>query len=140
METLVRHLRLAARLLVRSPLYTATAVLSLAVGIGANTAIFTAANALLLAPTPGVQDPGRLVDIGRITPQAGGMDTVSFATYADLRDRDGVFAGVYAVRFEPQAFSLGGDEGASRVYAQQVSASYFDVLGLQQSVHPAARR
>ncbi|HUF48185.1 MAG TPA: ABC transporter permease, partial [Vicinamibacterales bacterium] len=131
MESAFRHLRHAARLLARSPLYTATAILSLAVGLGANTAIFTTANALLLSPTPGVHEMERLVDIGRTRPGGAGMDTVSFPTYADLRNREGLFAGVYALRLEPQPFSLGGDAGATRVYGQQVSASYFDVLGLQ---------
>ena len=67
-------------------------------------------------------------NIGRTT-GGQGFDTVSFATYADLRDRNTVFDGVYALR-EPQPLSLGGNDGADRVYAEQVSASYFDVLGL----------
>ncbi len=133
MDSFLRHVRHAVRLLARSPLFALTAILSLAVGIGANTAIFTTANALLLAPTPAVRDADRLVDIGRTT-DGRGFDTVSFGTYADLRDRDSAFDGVYAYRLTPEAFSLGSDDGAERVYGQQVSASYFDVLG----VGPAA--
>ncbi len=128
----VRHLRHTFRLLARAPLFAATAMLSLAIGIGANSAIFATADALLLAPTTGVRDMDRLVDIGRTT-DGRGFDTVSFGTYADLRARDSVFDGVYALRTEPQAISLGGADGAERIYGEQVSASYFDVLGLQSS-------
>jgi FtsX-like permease family len=78
---LLRQLRHSVRLLARSPLFTVTAIASLAIGLGANTAIFTAANALLLAPTKHVRDMGHLVDIGRTT-NGRGFDTVSFATYA----------------------------------------------------------
>ena len=132
MGTSLRHVRHAFRLLGRSPLFTATAVLSLAIGIGANSAIFTTANALVFAPTAGIADMDRLVDIGRTT-QGRGFDTVSFATYADLRARDSVFENVYALRLVPEPVSLGSDTGAERIYGEQVSASYFDVLGLQPS-------
>lgn len=128
-ERLIRQVRYASRLLARSPGFTFTAVLSLAIGIGANTTIFTVANGLLLAPTKGIPDVDRLVDVGRST-HGQGFDTVSYSTYLDLRDRNNVFSGMYAVRGEPRAFSLGGPEGGERVYAEQVSASYFDVLGV----------
>jgi predicted permease len=126
---LTRQLRYSARLLARSPVFTLTAVGSLAIGIGANIAIFTVANALLLAPTPGIRDAGRVVDIGR-TVNGEGFDTVSYPTFADLRDRASALSGVYAADLEPQPMSLGGDDAARRVYAQLVSANYFDVLGL----------
>jgi predicted permease len=132
MTAVIRNARLAARLLARSPIFTVTAVASLAIGIGANTAIFTAANALFFAPTAGVRDIGRVVDIGRTT-EGRGFDTVSFPTYQDLRARDSVFESVYASRIEPQPLSLGAEAGAERIYGELVSASYFDVLGLQPS-------
>ena len=122
-------MRHAWRLLLRTPLFTATAILSLAVGIGANTAIFTAANAIFFAPAAGVRAPGELVDLGR-TRGGQGFDTVSYPTYADLRSRNTVFAGLYAYRLEPQPLSLGGEAGAERIYAEEVSANYFEVLGL----------
>ena len=114
LDSLAGHMKYAARLIARSPLFAATAILSLAIGIGANTAIFTVANALLIAPTKGIAEMSRLVDIGR-TVEGRGFDTVSFATYRDLQQRDSVFTGVYAIRFEPQAFSLGGNDGADRI-------------------------
>jgi putative ABC transport system permease protein len=122
------------RLLIRTPLFALTAIASLAIGIGANTAIFTAANALLLAPTAGVREMDRLVDIGRTT-EGRGFDTVSYATYADLRDRiraaESPFESVYATRFEPVPLALGTNDGAERIYGEQVSPSYFEVLGVQ---------
>ena len=122
------------RLLARTPLFTLTAIASLAIGIGANTAIFTAANALLFAPTAGIREMNRLVDIGRTT-QGRGFDTVSFGTYADLRDRikttGSPFEGVYATRLEPVPLSFGTSDGAERIYGEQVTPSYFEVLGVQ---------
>lgn len=132
MESFAGPIRSAIRSTARSPLFAVTAALSLAIGIGANTAIFSAANGLLLAPTRGVRDMHDLVDIGRTT-DGRGFDTVAYGTFRDLQQRDAVFAGVYATRLEPQALSLGGPDGAERIYAEQVSASYFDVLGVQPS-------
>jgi predicted permease len=119
----------AVRGLAAAPAFTATAVLSLAIGLGANAAIFTVVHALLLAPPPGVPAPDRLVDIGRTTAGTG-FDSVSYRTFTDLRDGTSVFSGVYATQIEPQPVSLGFEDGAERVYAEIVSASYFDVLGL----------
>ncbi len=129
------HLKYSLRLLARSPLFAICAVSSLGIGIGANTAIFSVANALLFAPTPGVREPGRLVDIGRTT-HGRGFDTVSYLTYADLRSATPLFESLYAVRIEPLPLGLGGisrEPGAEIAYGEQVSASYFDVLGLTPS-------
>ena len=87
LDRLGRQVRYAIRVLVRAPLYTLTAALSLAIGLGANMTIFTIANALLLVPTHGVRDMDRLVDLGRTT-NGQGFDTVSYPTYADLRDHN----------------------------------------------------
>ncbi len=134
MDAFFRQARQAVRQLARAPLFTLTAVLSLAVGIGANTAIFTAANAIFFAPTPAVRDMDRLVDIGRST-DGQGFDTVSFGTYRELGDCSSVFDGVYAMRLEPQAFSMSErDAGAERIYGTQVSASYFDVIGVEPAL------
>ena len=132
-ERTVRQFRLALRLLRRSPLFTTIAVLSLAIGIGANATIFTIANGLLLLPAKGVAEPERVVDIGRST-HGEGFDTVSYATFQDVRDRTTAFAGVYASRLEPRAISLGGPDGGERIYGQQVSANYFDVLGVRPAL------
>ncbi len=129
-EGVVRPVRYASRLLLRSPLFTATAILSLSLGIGANTAIFTAANALLLAPTAGIREMDRVVDLGR-TVDGTGFDTVAYPLYADLRERVPVFENVYANRLEPLPISLGGQDAADRIYGAQVSDSFFDTLGVR---------
>jgi predicted permease len=133
MRELPGHCRHAFRILKRTPVFTATAIASLAIGIGANSAIFSAGNALIFAPTPGIQDMARLVDIGRST-RGSGFDTVSYPTFADLREGADVFSGVYAMRLGPEPMSLGTAEGGQRIWAEQVSGGYFDVLGVAPAV------
>jgi len=130
LDGLNRHVRQAWTGLVRNPLMTAVATVSLAIGIGANVAVFNVADALLMARTPGIADPDRLVDIGRTT-SGRGFDTVSYVTYQDLRDRNSTLSGLYATRGMPAAVSIGVGDGVERAYAEQVSASFFDVLGVQ---------
>ena len=85
-ETVWQDVRYGVRLLCLSPLFTLTAALSLAIGIGANTTIFSVASGLLLRPQPGVADPGRLVDIGR-TQNGRDFDNSSYPNYRDVRAR-----------------------------------------------------
>ena len=135
LETAFQDIRYGIRLLSRSPLFTATAVLSLAIGIGANTAIFAPASAMLLRPLPGVQQAGRLVDIGR-TQNGQGFDTSSYPNYRDLRARVTTLTGVYAGRLDPTPMGLGGQDGAERIYGTIVTGNYFSILGTS----PAAGR
>ena len=118
--------RFAVRLLRKSPLFTLTAALSLAIGIGANTTIFSVASALLLRPLPGLGEPDRLVDLGRTT-RGEGFDTVSHPYYRSVREQ-ATLVDVYAYR-EPMPMSLRGRDAADRVYGSVVSANYFTVLG-----------
>lgn len=127
------HFRHALRLFTRQPLFTMTAVVSLAVGIGANAAIFSTANALLLAPTAGIEAQDRLVDVG-LTRANSNFDTMSYLNFADLRDRNQTMTGMYAYELEPKALSLGQEDGAVRIYGQLVSGGYFDVLGVTPSL------
>src|SRR4051812_24126 len=106
LDTTLQDVRYAFRLLKKSPMFTATAALSLAIGIGANATIFSIASALLVRPLPGLTQAHRLADIGR-TQDGRGFDTVSYPNFADLRDRAGTLAGVYAYDIEPQPMSLG---------------------------------
>ena len=128
LETLWSDVRYGLRLLRRSPLFTATAALSLAIGIGANTTIFSVASALLLRPLPGIAEPGRLVDIGR-TRNGKDFDNSSYPNYRDLRARVTTLSDVYAYKLEPQPMALGGQDGAERIYGAIVSGNYFTVLG-----------
>ena len=128
LENWLQDARFAVRLLRKSPLFTAVAALSLAIGIGANATIFSVASAMLLRPLPGLADVDRLVDIGR-TQNGDGFDTVSYPNYRDFRARTTMLQDVYAVRLEPQPMSLAGSDGAERVYGATVSANFFSVLG-----------
>ena len=128
-------LRHAARLLRRDVLFTLTAVLSLAIGIGANTTVFTIAHAVLFRPPAGVADPDQLVDIGTRTP-GGGFGNSSYPNYLDLRARTTTLDGVYAYSLFPQAMSLGAESGTSgseRIFATLVAANYFSTLGATSS-------
>src|SRR5213082_1601728 len=88
--------RYALRLLVRNPGFTAVATLSLALGIGANSAIFSLADALLLRPLP-VYHPGSVVTISTDSAnESGGMGGVSYPDYRDLRDKTRSFDGLTA--------------------------------------------
>jgi len=126
-----RDLRHAGRLLRRDRLFTATAALSLALGISANTTIFTVANALLFQPPAGVVEPDRLVDIGT-SGLRGGFGPSSYPNYLDIRERTTSLDGVYAYSRFPQAMSLGGvgtDVGTESVFGSVVTLNYFTVLG-----------
>ena len=127
-DTWVQDTRFALRLLRKTPLFTLTAVVSLAVGIGANSTIFSIASAMLLRPLPGLAAPDRLLDIGR-SRRPGEFDTVSYPNYQNIRDRATTISGIYAYQIEPHAMSLGGDGEAERVYGSLVTANYFSVLG-----------
>lgn len=128
LDNWLQDARFAIRLLRQSPLFTVTAVLSLAVGIGANSTIFSVASAMLLRPMPGVSAPDRLIDIGR-SRRSDEFDTVSYPNYSDIRDRSTTIDGVYAYQIEPHPMSLGGNGDAERVYGAVVSANYFSTLG-----------
>jgi predicted permease len=131
-ETLVIDFRYAARLLVRDPIFTLTAALSLAIGIGATTTIFTVANGLLLRSALGVTDPGRLVDISRAQTRGGpGISPISYPDYLEVRRRVTTLDGVYGYELELKPASLRvEDVGAERVYPGVVTTNYFEALGV----------
>src|SRR5262245_21485318 len=130
LQTTLQDVQYGLRLLRRSPLFTITAALSLAIGIGANTTIFSITSALLLKPLPGLSDPSRLVDIGR-TQDGQGFDNSSYPNYRDYRQRQKLLTDVYACRIEPQPMSLATGTDAVRIYGSVVSANYFTVLGVR---------
>ena len=125
-----QDVRYGIRVLLRSPLFALTAALSLAIGIGANVAIFSVATALLIRPLPGIVEPSRLVDIGRTT-KGQGFDTTSYPNYKDIRERTTTLTGVYAWRVEPEPMSLGASDGAERIYGTRVTGNYFQVIGVR---------
>lgn len=130
MKGVVQDLRYGIRVLLRSPVFALTAALSLAIGIGANVAIFSVASALLIRPLPGIAEPSRLVDVGRTT-KGQGFDTTSYPNYKDIRARTTTLSGVYAWRVEPEPMSLADQGGAERIYGTRVTGNYFQVIGVR---------
>jgi predicted permease len=131
-DTILGDIRYATRLLVRNPVFTFTAAMSLAIGIGATTTIFTVANGLLLRSAVGVTDPGRLVDVTRTKTRGGpGIDPISYPDYLEVRRRATTLDGVYGYQLElPPASLRVDDTGAERVYPGIVTTGYFEVLGV----------
>jgi predicted permease len=118
----------------KSPGFTAIAILSLALGIGANTAIFSLVNTVLLRPLP-VARPNQLVEIYGTLRNGADYTIQSYPNYKEYRDRTGqVFDGVIAYRFAPISMTHAGT--SERVWGYLVSGNYFDVLG----VHPVMGR
>ena len=128
---MAHDLRYAFRLLVKSPAFTAVAVLSLALGIGANTAIFSLINAVLLRPIP-VQDPDRLASVFMTDTRNPGNLPHSHLNYKDLRDQNEVFTGLAAFTFAQVNWANGN--ASEQVLVQVVSGNYFPVLGTQPAL------
>ena len=136
-EKLLQDLRFALRQLVRSPGFAMIAVLSLTLGIGANTAIFTLLNAILLRPLP-VQNPGELLLFGdgkaagsTMSVPDGNWRLFSYSFLHDFRQKDTSFSGIAAVdstQFETKASIAGAAYQTTHV--NLVSGSYFSVLGV----------
>jgi putative ABC transport system permease protein len=126
METFWQDLRFSARMLVKSPGFSIIAVVALALGIGANTAIFSIVNAVLLRPLP-YEDPGRLVVLSEETPQLPGM-SVSYPNFLDWRDQNRAFEHLAAFRFA--SINITGSGEPERVQGRMVSANFFETLGV----------
>ena len=125
---LAQDLRYALRSLMKTPGFTAVAVSTLAIGIGANIAVFSVANALLLHPYP-YPEPERLVRVRSLDLESGRAGNMSFPDYLDLARASQAIAGFAAVDREP--YNLGGGDEAVYVQGAQVTAKLFDVLGTQ---------
>ncbi|MEP7339047.1 MAG: ABC transporter permease, partial [Acidobacteriota bacterium] len=128
MQTLLQDLRYGARMLLKKPGFTVIAVITLALGIGANTAIFTVVNAALLRPLPYVQ-PDRLVHLFETTPQQNyGQREASYPDLLDWRQNQ-VFDGMAAYR-GGGGMMLNSPEGSERLDGGFVTANFFSVLGV----------
>jgi predicted permease len=125
---------LGLRLLRRSPIFAATAILSLAVGIGANTAIFTVADALLFRPPAGITNPSELVLIGSARGD-GGLNPLNHATYLELARRATSFGSVFAQEMFPHVMGMigSGSPVAEPVLGRYVTANFFRALGASPS-------
>jgi predicted permease len=137
METLLQDVRYAARSLGKSPGFTLVVVLTLALGIGANAAIFSILDALFLRPPPGVHEPERIArlyvvrDTGMLLTPEGGPG--NYVDYASLRREAGSFSSM-AGQMGSYKVSLGRGEGAREVMHAAVTGGYFPTLGARPEI------
>ena len=133
MDVLLQDLRFAARSLARSPGLSLAAILTLGLGVGANSAMFGVVDRLFFRPPAHVVDPDRVVRVNVTKTQPPfGTSTYSIATFprfADFRDHARTLSSVAA--YAGSGFSLGRGTGAQRVNGELVTASFFSLLGVQ---------
>jgi predicted permease len=128
METLFHDVRYGLRQLLKHPVFTILAVVSLALGIGANTAIFSLVNTVLLRPLP-VKEPSRLIEVYGSLNNGADFTIQSYLNYKDYRDRNDVFSGLFVYRIVVSSLSHNGSN--ERVWGYLASGNYFDVLGVK---------
>jgi putative ABC transport system permease protein len=129
METIIKDIRYGIRGLLKRPGFTIIALITLALGIGANTAIFSVVNAVLLRPLP-FQDPEQLVIVWEDATFAGfPRNTPAPANYVDWKNQNQSFSDMAASH--ETSFNLTGDGEPERVSAYSVTANFFPLLGVQ---------
>jgi putative ABC transport system permease protein len=132
---MLNDIRYGLRQLWKHPAFTIVAVLTLALGIGANTAIFSVVNAVLLKPLP-FPAPDELIAVGVIDTRQKGTQTelgsFSYPDFFDYRDQNRTLQNIAVYR--QRSFALTGEEGASSVPGIKSSAEYFDVLGIKPKI------
>ncbi|MGH9940720.1 MAG: ABC transporter permease [Blastocatellia bacterium] len=138
MQTLLQDLRYGARMLLKNPGFTLIAALTLALGIGANTAIFSLTDQILLRLLP-VEKPEELVVLrspgpkrGRVSSDGDDAASFSYPMYKDLRDRNNAFSGLLA-RYAT-SLSVAGNGQTERADGELVSGNYFEVLGVRPAL------
>ena len=133
-ETVFQDIKYAITLLIKKPAFSIVAILGLMLGVGANTAIFSVVNALLLKPLP-YKEPGRLVDLwsdNTVNPKA--PHAISYTNFVDWRDQSQSFEGMAA--YTQNDFNLTGSGEPERVHGVQTTYNLFSLLG----VNPIAGR
>jgi putative ABC transport system permease protein len=133
METLWQDIRYALRTIVKNPGFAAVAILSLALGVGANTTIFTLLNAALLAPLP-VERPSELAAVYTLDQATiggfGNQGPISYLNFKDFRERNESFADMAAYSF-PNQVSVIPASAPQQAFAELVTGNYFSVLGVK---------
>jgi putative ABC transport system permease protein len=128
MEQLLQDVRFSLRVLAKNPGFTAVAVLTLALGIGANTAIFSVVDAVLLNRLP-YPNAGRLTMVWEQNPGRGWFrNVVSAANFVDWRSQNHVFTTMAAI--DENTYELSGADEPMEAYGEQVSSDFFSVLGV----------
>jgi predicted permease len=128
MSTLIQDLKFGLRMLAKNPGFTAVAVLTLALGIGATTTVFSWIDSVVLHPLPGVEKPGELLSFETVGPNGDAL-TTSYPDYRDYRDHLTTLAGLASTQLEP--LSVGEEDHAEQVWGELVSGNYFAVLGVK---------
>jgi predicted permease len=127
-DTIIRDLRYAFRLMAGNPGFSVVAILSLALGIGANTTIYSWVKSILLRPLPGVVDVDRLVMMGEKS-RSGTFTSTSYPDFFDFRRSVASKADLAA--YNMQTVGLNSGDRTDRMWTETVSANYFDVLGVR---------
>ena len=125
MGSLLQDIRYGARTLSRNPGFTAVAIVTLALGIGANTAIFSLVNGVLLRPLP-YHDAAGLTFVCASNRRQGKIDVTSYPNFADWRAQNHVFSGLAAYR--PQSYNLSGGSRPEKIRGARVTGDFFAVL------------
>src|SRR5215467_15838421 len=127
MEIIFKDIRFAARSLVKYPVFSVIAVITLALGIAANTAIFSVVNGVLLRPLP-FPEPERLMVVNELNPQQSAEPfELSYLNWLDLKQQNKSFEDIAGVTFSAYVMDLNGE--AARVSALSTSANLFQLLG-----------
>jgi hypothetical protein len=134
LDTVWQDLKHGARMLVKNPGFTLVAILSIAIGVGANTAMFSLADGLVLRPLQ-VPRPGEVVAVSAIAPRADALfvnnRAMSYRDYVDVRDVAQSFEGLLAHRVLVTSFADARDQPAHRALGLAGTGNFFSVLGLQ---------
>ncbi|MBO0863123.1 MAG: ABC transporter permease [Chloracidobacterium sp.] len=129
-ESLWQDLRYGARMLLRRPGYTLVVIITLALGLGANAAIFSFVNAVLLKPLP-YPDPERIVSVWEKNP-GGFSNPISTLNFLDWERQNRCFQFISAIA--PDTVTLTGSDSPEQLFVQRVSASYFKALGVEATL------
>ena len=128
MEKLVQDIRFGFRQLIKQPGFATLAIISMALGIGANTSIFSLVDTVLLRPLA-VKEPSQLVELYGTTNKGADWSLQSYLNYKDYRDRSTVFSGLFVYRVVVSSLTV--NNSSQRVWGYLVSGNYFDVLGVK---------
>jgi predicted permease len=125
-DELARNIKFSVRLMRKSPVFSIAAILSLALGIGVNTLVFSVLNSLLLRPLP-IREPKQVVFL-----ETESGPSYSFPDYKEFRDRNSTFSGMSGYRISPMSLQESGN--TVRVWGYLATGNYFDVLGVKPTL------
>jgi predicted permease len=131
LEQLLQDIRYGLRMLARSPGFAVVVILTLALGVGVNTAFFSVANFVVLRPLP-VRDPGQLFVLAMREKAASEILDVSYPDFLDYRKQSSAFSDMLAYRLGVDGFAT--DDRADRIISSYVTGNYFSMLGIQPAI------